>query len=144
MLARDHHRLPLVDLAAQDCGPDCGPTSARTGRLGRGCCRDVRRVVRHAVRPDPRAPPAHGLDLARPARCRVGDLATALGISQSTCSHHVRKLADVGFVAVDKVGTSSIVSVNPACCTGLPHAADVVMGTLAAAPVLPRGPARPT
>ena len=27
---------------------------------------------------------------------RVGDLAAALGISQSTCSHHVRKLADVG------------------------------------------------
>jgi len=68
---------------------------------------------------------------------RVGDLATALGISQSTCSHHVRKLAEVGFVVVDKVGTSSIVSVNPACCTGLPHAADVVMGTLASPPCCP-------
>jgi L-amino acid N-acyltransferase YncA/DNA-binding transcriptional ArsR family regulator len=61
---------------------------------------------------------------------RVGDLATALGIKQSTCSHHVHRLAEDGFVAVDKVGTSSMVSVNPACCTGLPHAADVVMGTL--------------
>ena len=28
-------------------------------------------------------------------------------------------------------------SVNPACCTGLPHAADVVMGTLAARPCCP-------
>ncbi|MDE0778843.1 GNAT family N-acetyltransferase [Nocardioides sp.] len=61
---------------------------------------------------------------------RVGDLAGQLGISQATCSHHVRRLAEVGFVAVDKVGTASLVSVNPACCTGLPHAADVVMGTL--------------
>lgn len=68
---------------------------------------------------------------------RVGDLATALAISQSTCSHHVRKLAEVGFVTVDKVGTSSVVSVNPACCTGLPHAADVVMGTLATPPCCP-------
>ena len=68
---------------------------------------------------------------------RVGDLAEALGISQSTCSHHVKKLAEVGFVAVDKVGTASVVSVNPACCTGLPHAADVVMGTLATVPCCP-------
>ncbi len=68
---------------------------------------------------------------------RVGDLATALGISQATCSHHVRKLAEVGFVRVDKVGTASLVSVNAACCTGLPHAADVVMGTLASAPCCP-------
>jgi len=68
---------------------------------------------------------------------RVGDLATDLGISQSTCSHHVRKLADVGFVTVDKVGTASYVSVNAACCTGLPHAADVVMGTLATSPCCP-------
>jgi L-amino acid N-acyltransferase YncA len=68
---------------------------------------------------------------------RVGELAEKLGISQSTCSHHVRKLAEVGYVAVDKVGTSSVVSVNPACCTGLPHAADVVMGTLATRPCCP-------
>ena len=62
---------------------------------------------------------------------RIGELAVALGIKQSTCSHHVYRLAEDGFVAVDKVGTSSMVSVNAACCTGLPHAADVVMGTLA-------------
>jgi L-amino acid N-acyltransferase YncA len=46
-------------------------------------------------------------------------------------------LKKVGFVVVDKVGTSSMVSVNPACCTGLPHAADVVMGTLSAPPCCP-------
>ena len=79
----------------------------------------------------------HTVSTSSTGAMRVGDLATALGVSQSTCSHHVRKLADVGFVRVDKVGTASIVSVNPACCTGLPHAADVVMGTLSERPCCP-------
>jgi L-amino acid N-acyltransferase YncA len=68
---------------------------------------------------------------------RVGELAAELGISQSTCSHHVELLRKVGFVQVDKIGTSSMVSVNAACCTGLPHAADVIMGTLASPPCCP-------
>jgi L-amino acid N-acyltransferase YncA/DNA-binding transcriptional ArsR family regulator len=67
----------------------------------------------------------------------VGSLTQLLGISQSTCSHHVRKLAEVGFVRVRKDGKSTIVSVNAACCTGLPHAADVVMGALTARPCCP-------
>jgi L-amino acid N-acyltransferase YncA len=67
----------------------------------------------------------------------VGDLAGLLGISQSTCSHHVRKLSEVGFVTVDRVGRTSLVSVNQSCCTGLPHAADVVMGTTATRPCCP-------
>jgi L-amino acid N-acyltransferase YncA/DNA-binding transcriptional ArsR family regulator len=68
---------------------------------------------------------------------RIGDLASALEVSQSTCSHHVDVLRKVGFVVVDKVGTASMVSVNAACCTGLPHAADVVMGTLSSPPCCP-------
>lgn len=79
----------------------------------------------------------HAVSTSPSGHLRVGDVAAELGISQSTASHHVRKLAEVGFVAVDKIGTSSVISVNPACCTGLPHAADVVMGTLAAAPCCP-------
>jgi len=79
----------------------------------------------------------HTVSTSRSGAMRVGDLAEALGISQSTCSHHVKKLAEVGFVTIDKVGTASVVSVNPACCTGLPHAADVVMGTLASVPCCP-------
>ncbi|WP_086824223.1 metalloregulator ArsR/SmtB family transcription factor [Allokutzneria sp. NRRL B-24872] len=67
----------------------------------------------------------------------VGELTERTGISQSTCSHHVRKLADVGFVLLRKEGTTTLVSVNPNCCTGLPHAADVVMGTLAPRPCCP-------
>ncbi|RSM85990.1 GNAT family N-acetyltransferase [Kibdelosporangium aridum] len=67
----------------------------------------------------------------------IGDLTEALGISQSTCSHHVRKLAEVGFLRIRKEGTATLVAVNPACCTGLPHAADVVMGVLAPRPCCP-------
>ena len=74
---------------------------------------------------------------SRPAGVKVGDLAKILGISQSTCSHHVDLLRKVGFVVVDKVGQASLVSVNAACCTGLPHAADVIMGTLATPPCCP-------
>ena len=64
----------------------------------------------------------------------VGNLAQAVGISQSTCSHHVRKLADGGYVHLRRDGTATRVSVNQACCTGLPHAADAVMGALSARP----------
>jgi L-amino acid N-acyltransferase YncA/DNA-binding transcriptional ArsR family regulator len=67
----------------------------------------------------------------------VGDLAQRLGISQSTCSHHVRRLSEVGFLIVDRVGRTSMVSVNQSCCTGLPHAADVVMGTTETRPCCP-------
>ncbi|RIJ77889.1 GNAT family N-acetyltransferase [Nakamurella silvestris] len=70
----------------------------------------------------------------------VGELAQALSISQSTCSHHVRKLAEVGFLLVRKEGTSSLVAVNQACCTGLPHAADAVMGLAPASTIDPAGP----
>ncbi len=73
----------------------------------------------------------HALSTSSYDALRIGDLAAELGIRQSTCSHHVETLRRAGFVAVDRVGTSSMVSVNPACCTGLPHAADVVLGILA-------------
>ncbi|MEV6325642.1 metalloregulator ArsR/SmtB family transcription factor [Nocardia sp. NPDC051787] len=74
---------------------------------------------------------------ARPAGITVGELAEALGIGQPTVSHHVRKLADVGFVSVHKDRTSTVVVINPACCTGLPHAADAVMGVLTLRPCCP-------
>jgi L-amino acid N-acyltransferase YncA len=67
----------------------------------------------------------------------VGVLAELIGISQPTCSHHVKKLAEVGFVLLRKAGAATMVAVNGACCVGLPHAADVVMGALAARPCCP-------
>jgi L-amino acid N-acyltransferase YncA/DNA-binding transcriptional ArsR family regulator len=72
-----------------------------------------------------------------PGGVTVGRLTELLGISQSTCSHHVRKLADVGFVLPHKEGTATRVTVNQACCVGLPHAADAVMGLLAPRPCCP-------
>ncbi|MGX7829107.1 helix-turn-helix domain-containing GNAT family N-acetyltransferase [Actinokineospora sp. 24-640] len=65
-----------------------------------------------------------------PRGLTVGALTQVLGISQSTTSFHVRKLADVGFVRLRKEGTATVVTINRACCTGLPHAADAVMGLL--------------
>jgi L-amino acid N-acyltransferase YncA/DNA-binding transcriptional ArsR family regulator len=72
-----------------------------------------------------------------PGGTTVGALTEILGTSQSTTSHHVRKLADVGFLLLRKEGTATIVTVNGACCTGLPHAADAVMGLLAPRPCCP-------
>ena len=129
-------QLPIVAASDETCGPDdCGPSVPRPGL-------DEQSAATYAewfaVLADPtRVRLLHTVSTSRSGSMRVGDLAEALGISQSTCSHHVKKLAEVGFVAVDNVGTASIVSVNPACCTGLPHAADVVMGTLATLPCCP-------
>jgi L-amino acid N-acyltransferase YncA/DNA-binding transcriptional ArsR family regulator len=67
----------------------------------------------------------------------VGALTEILGTSQSTTSHHVRKLAVVGFLRLHKDGTATIVTINEACCTSLPHAADAVMGLLASRPCRP-------
>ncbi|RIQ14345.1 helix-turn-helix domain-containing GNAT family N-acetyltransferase [Jiangella rhizosphaerae] len=64
----------------------------------------------------------------------VGELTERLGISQSTCSHHVRKLAEAGFVHVDREGPFTRVTVKEECVIGLPHMADVVMGALATRP----------
>lgn len=72
-----------------------------------------------------------------PAGVTVGELTEALGISQSTCSHHVRKLADIGFVQLRRERTATIVTINAACCTGFPQAADAVMGLLAPRPCCP-------
>ncbi len=72
-----------------------------------------------------------------PKGMTVGALTEILGTSQSTTSHHVRKLADVGFVRLHKEGAATIVTVNEACCAGLPHAADAVMGLLAPRPCCP-------
>lgn len=61
----------------------------------------------------------------------VGDITDRLEVGQSTVSHHLAKLADVGFVLVDRVGTSSLWRVNTACIDGFPSAVDVIMGRAA-------------
>jgi len=101
------------------------PVDAATYAEWFACLADPTRVrLRHAVAGAGRAVP-------------VGELAEQVGISQSTCSHHIRKLADVGFVVLRKEKTATLVTVNAACCTGLPHAADAVMGMLGPRPCCP-------
>jgi DNA-binding transcriptional ArsR family regulator len=58
----------------------------------------------------------------------VGALVNALGVGQSTVSAHVRRLAVLEFVFVERVGTASYVRVNRDCLTEFPTAAEVVMG----------------
>ena len=122
---RGRRELPVLEL-------DRRPGSA----LGRADAENYAEWF--AVLADPtRVRLLHALSTSPSGAMRIGDLATSLEISQSTTSHHVDLLKKVGFVTVDKVGTASMVSVNAACCTGLPHAADVVMGTLSSPPCCP-------
>lgn len=58
----------------------------------------------------------------------VGEITDALDVGQSTVSHHLAKLADVRFVFVDQVGTSSQWRVNAGCLAAFPTAAEMVMG----------------
>ncbi|GAA2375795.1 ArsR/SmtB family transcription factor [Nonomuraea africana] len=58
----------------------------------------------------------------------VGEIVAASGVGQSTVSHHLKILAEVRFVLVDRQGTSSFYRINEACVSCFPTAADVVMG----------------
>jgi DNA-binding transcriptional ArsR family regulator len=60
----------------------------------------------------------------------VGEITDALDVGQSTVSHHLAKLADVRFVLVERVGTSSHFRVNSVCLAAFPSAAETVMGTV--------------
>lgn len=71
----------------------------------------------------------------------VGELTAALPVGQSTVSHHLAALAAVGFVQVEKRGTKSLYSINPACVDCFPSAADIVMGRRAPQPPPPCEPA---
>ncbi|MEV0238279.1 metalloregulator ArsR/SmtB family transcription factor [Nonomuraea sp. NPDC050786] len=58
----------------------------------------------------------------------VGAIVAACGVGQSTVSHHLKILADVRFVLVERHGTSSFYRINQKCVCAFPTAADVVMG----------------
>ncbi len=60
----------------------------------------------------------------------VGEITDRLDVGQSTISHHLAKLAEVGFVLVERAGTSSLWAVNDACLSCFPSAAEVVMGKI--------------
>ena len=58
----------------------------------------------------------------------VGQVVDAVGVAQSTVSHHLKALAEVRFVLAEPRGTSALYRVNDACVACFPSAADVVMG----------------
>lgn len=58
----------------------------------------------------------------------IGELVAKVAIGQSTVSHHVRVLADTGFILHERDGTTSRVSVNENCLSALPEAARAVLG----------------
>ncbi len=58
----------------------------------------------------------------------IGELVARVDIGQSTVSHHVRVLAETGFVFHVRDGTTSRVSVNATCLSDLPDAAAAVLG----------------
>ena len=60
------------------------------------------------------------------APATVGALAGSLGISQPTCSHHVRRLAAAGLVRTDRTGLTTVVSANPAA--PVPQVTDILLG----------------
>jgi DNA-binding transcriptional ArsR family regulator len=62
----------------------------------------------------------------------VGEIVDHLGLAQSTVSHHLKILGDVGFALVDREVTSSWWRVNEHCLDCFPSAAEVVMGRVPA------------
>ena len=62
----------------------------------------------------------------------VGEIVDELDLAQSTVSHHLKILGEVGFVLVDREVTSSWWRVNERCLACFPSAAEVVMGRVPA------------
>lgn len=58
----------------------------------------------------------------------VGTIVADMGLGQSTVSHHLKALFDVGFVTRDRDRTARLYAVNHNCIVKFPTAADVVMG----------------
>lgn len=58
----------------------------------------------------------------------VGQIVEAVAVGQSTVSHHLKGLAEVGFVLVEREGSFSRYRLNEECVDAFPSAADVVMG----------------
>jgi DNA-binding transcriptional ArsR family regulator len=73
----------------------------------------------------------------------VGEIVDAVDVGQSTVSHHLKVLADTGFVHVERRGNASLYRVNERCLDCFPSAAEVVMGQLPRCDPSPAGRAAP-
>jgi DNA-binding transcriptional ArsR family regulator len=67
-------------------------------------------------------------DAGRPMS--VGEIVHAVEIGQSTVSHHLKLLAEVGFVQATPKGTARFYRFNQRCLEAFPTAAELVMGRL--------------
>ncbi|MFI6549480.1 ArsR/SmtB family transcription factor [Streptomyces prunicolor] len=72
----------------------------------------------------------------------VGQIVSAVEVGQSTVSHHLKGLAEVGFVLVEREGSFSRYRLNEECVEAFPSAADVVMGRPAPRPAASSGDGR--
>ena len=74
------------------------------------------------------------LILNRLARTRrpmsVGEIVEAVDVGQPTVSHHLKILAEVGFVLMKQQGNVRLYRVNEHCLEVFPSAAELVMGQL--------------
>ncbi len=68
---------------------------------------------------------------------RVGEVAQAVGVAQSTASVHLQRLLEDEFVRVDRSTNSSWYQINPDCIEEFPRAAAQVMGALSGTVPLP-------
>ena len=68
----------------------------------------------------------------------VGELVGEVDIGQPTVSHHLKLLAETGFVLTERKANTSLFWVNERCLERFPSAAELIMG------VLPRYQARAT
>jgi DNA-binding IclR family transcriptional regulator len=60
----------------------------------------------------------------------VGEIVEGLDIGQPTVSHHLKILAEVGFVLVERRANARLYRVNDHCLELFPSAAELVMGQL--------------
>jgi L-amino acid N-acyltransferase YncA len=60
----------------------------------------------------------------------VGEIVEAVDVGQSTVSHHLKVLAEVGFVQATPKGTARLYRFNRSCLEAFPSAAELVMGRL--------------
>lgn len=58
----------------------------------------------------------------------VGEIVAAIDVGQSTVSHHLRRLEDVGFIVCRREGTATMCEINRHCLEMFPTAAEVVLG----------------
>jgi DNA-binding transcriptional ArsR family regulator len=65
-----------------------------------------------------------------PSAMTVGELVAEIDIGQSTVSHHLKVLADTGFVLSERRANTTLFRVNERCVEHFPSAAELIMGVL--------------